>query len=97
MCVIVVVTGSDNRQCTMETKETCSEDSTAGKTSEENEQDTITIPASEDTETCMKDSCDSNVESKNVIPDQSGDPILEKDGKSSGETEENSNTKGIER
>ena len=81
----------------METKETCSEDSSAGKASEEKEQDTITIPASEDTDTCTKDSCADNIEeSKRIIQDQSGDPIPSKDGKSSGETEENSNSKGIE-
>ena len=66
--------------------------------SEEKEQNTITIPVSEDTDTCTKDSCADNIEdSKEVIQDQSGDPIPEKDGKSSGETEEGSNTKGIER
>ena len=97
LCFVVVVSGNDDGQCTMETKETCSEDPSAGKTSEESEQNTITIPASEDTETCTKDSCDSNAQSKNVIPDQSGEDIPSKDGKSSGEKEENSNTKGIER
>ena len=87
MCVVVVVTGSDDGQCTMETKETCSEDPNAGKTSEEKEQDTITIPASEDTDTCTKDSCADNIEEgKDVMQDISGDLIPE-----------NSYTKGNER
>ena len=94
----MVVSGSDDGQCTIETKETCSDDQGAGTTSEEKEQDTIRIPASEDTETCTKESCADNIEeSKDVIQDQSGDPIPEKNGKSNGETEENSNTKGNER
>ena len=97
LCIVVVVSGNDDGQCTMETKETCSDDQSAGKTSEEKEQGTITIPASEDTDTCRKDSCADNIEEgKDVIQNISGDLIPEKDGKSSGETEENSKTKGIE-
>ena len=64
LCIAVVVTGSDDGQCTMETKETCSEDSSTGKTSEDIEKDTITIPASRDMDTCTKDSCD-NTEGQN--------------------------------
>ena len=81
----------------METKETCSEDSSAVKTSEDTKQKTVTIPVPEDTKTCTKDSCDNNDESKNVKKDQPEEGTPVKDGESNKETTEDSNTRGSER
>ena len=78
----------------METKETCSEDSSAEKPSEDTKQ-TVRIPASEDTETCTKDSC--NKKDETVKQDQHKDPVPVKDGESKAETKEDSNTRGNKR
>ena len=99
LCVVVVVTGSDDGQCTMETKETCSEDSSAAKTSEDTEQKTVTIPTPKDTKTCTKDYCDNK--DRSVKQDQPEGRIPVKDGESEGERKEetidDSDTRGKER
>ena len=61
---ITMINASDDGQCTMETKETCSEDTDKEKTiTDKKKEETVIIQESKDSETCTKDSCDKEKQS----------------------------------